>query len=211
MLYLLIPIILTGIVTVIILPAYYFTLFIWIKDRHNGLEKFSGAQSNELSKKHLIYLVRHAKRRLDILCGSLHFALYDDETRLEIQKALTKHKELKIKILVGPILDAKDGNHPVYEFISEWIRSGIDADRLLLRFLETYPTIGQGRHSDGQLYIELLDGREMTERQFTTYYDYYLPNPGLVREWVEEFDRLWLNESVQCPMATIESMNSMAA
>lgn len=192
MLYLYVPIIVAGAIGIfVILPAYIYALISSLDDWRIGLSQFNGVQTNEISRRHLIKLISQARNRLDILCGSLHIDLYDQQVADALQSTMQRRPNLRIRILTGPAIDAyTDGSHPVWELYDAFKLENPEG-RWQIRHLRDYPRTGQGRHSDGDLFLELKDRRDWHHRPFVTYYRRYVDAPVIVAEWVNDFELKW--------------------
>ena len=162
---------------------------------------FSGKNTNEMSRQHLLRQIQHAQQRLLAVCGELHPEIWDNEVLKQLHIALGRG--VVVQILVGPtVFINKDGSNPVWD---DWKKTGSQNSNFQLRVLKKYPFHDQGRWADEDLYLELYDEPDLTERLFETYYKAHLWNDGVVKAFRSGFDGLWLDISTQLQEPKVDS------
>lgn len=194
-------------VTAVLLYPYVVSLLMIIGDRRKGIDMLLGSNSNEMSKRHLLYVISKARISLDVCSGSLHASVWTDEVKNAIRHAMVQHPSLEVRILTGKVLDGfLDGTHPIIELFNDIQNDDDIKRRLEIRRLKRYPSKGQGKYADGNLYVELEDSRDTTNRRFIAYYQDYLPDPARVAVWCASFETLWNDELLQLPgLPVVES------
>lgn len=177
------------------------------RDRRLGL-RFSGMSDTEQSKKHYLRLIQRARKRFDVVCGVMRPAVWDDDFADALKGALKRHKGLQVRILTGPkICRLSDDTHRVWDFYQTYKKADQRNPRFEIRHLKDYPHVGQFRHADGDLYIELSNEEGAAEHPFVTFYKAYVPDPPRVRETLRDFEVKWAREyeekwgSVRAPQA----------
>lgn len=187
-------------IAALLLVPYLIMVCRLVQARHLRILRLGGENSDEVSKSHLLYVLSKAKEQCDICSGSLHATVWDQQVADAIDKALHRRPNLRIRMLTGPVLDGyQDLTHPV---LAKYLSAQGDEKlrgRWEIRRLNRYPRKGQGKHADGNLYVELEDDRGAYHRSFVTFYKDYLPNRTRVDAWLASFDSLYDNPEVQLP------------
>lgn len=176
----------------VVAPSALRTYWRWLRDFQGGVVILGIEHNNQdISRKHLLRELMLARKQVDILSGAMHASVWDSEVAKAFEKALRKRPSLKVRILVGPDLyDYTNETHPVFDYY-ETVKDKL-ADRWQIRFLKEYPHKDQGRHSDGDLYLELDDSPDQLIRPVVTYYrDYDGYRGDKVTEFLDKFNVLW--------------------
>lgn len=181
--------------TLLVLPYVHGTLQLFWNQQKWGIRHLVGDNTDQLSKRHLLYVLSKAVNCFDVCTGSLRADIWNQQVADAIERRLRKHPRLRLRILTGPVLDGFiGGTHPVFEKLIE-----LQAAQSLIeiRSLKGYPLRGQGKHADNDLYVELEDDRNAHHRRFVAFYEDYLPDPAKVDAWMGRFDSLWDDRKIQ--------------
>lgn len=181
--------------TLLVVPYVYGTLQLFSAKQKWGIDHLVGSNDNDLSRRHLLYIISKAVHSCDICTGSLRADVWGKVVADAIERRLHKHPKLRVRILSGPVLDGfVDGTHPSFEKLKALQELHYSIE---FRALNRYPEKGQGRHADGNLYVELVDHRDAAHRRFVAFYKDYMPDQARVDAWIQSFVSFWDNRNIQ--------------